>query len=50
MSVVASQSAIQVLPDFEHADHERRCPPVAEYLAGTVVVMNICATVLSLMV
>ncbi len=50
MSVVTSQSAIQVLPDLEHTDHERRCPPVAECLAGAVVVMNIFASVLSLMV
>jgi hypothetical protein len=50
MTVKASQSAIQVLPDLGHTDLERRCPPVAEYLAGVVVVMNICATVLSMMV
>jgi hypothetical protein len=50
MTIKASQSAIQALPDLGHTDLERRCPPIAEYLAGVVVVMNICATVLSMMV
>jgi hypothetical protein len=44
-----TQSAVQALPRYQAADLETRSPPVALWLAGTVVVMNVCATVLSLM-
>jgi hypothetical protein len=44
MTVQNQQSVVPALPDLE-----RRNPPAALYLAGTVVVMNVCATVLSLM-
>ena len=49
MTLRDTQSAIQALPHFQAADLETRSPPVALWLAGTVVVMNVCATVLSLM-
>ncbi|QRM29153.1 hypothetical protein [Microvirga sp. VF16] len=38
----------EALPNRPDIDLEP-CPPVAEYLAATVVVMNVCATVLSLL-
>ena len=41
--------AVQSLPLFEASDIETRSQPVALWLAGTVVVMNGCATILSLM-
>ena len=44
MAVRDTQSAVPALPDLE-----RGRSPVSLYLAGTVVVMNVCATVLSLM-
>jgi hypothetical protein len=49
MTVRAKQSVVQDLSDLEYIDLEERNPPVSLYLAGTVVVMNVCATVLSLM-
>ncbi len=49
MTVRAKQSVVQDLSDLEYLDLEARNPPVSLYLAGTVVVMNVCATVLSLM-
>jgi hypothetical protein len=49
MTVINKQSAVQALPDPEYTELERGCPPVSLYLAGTVVVIKICATVLSLM-
>jgi hypothetical protein len=49
MTARATQSAVQALPLFRASDLERHSPPVALWLAGTVVVMNVCATVLSLM-
>jgi hypothetical protein len=48
MTARATQSAILALPDPEHTDLERGWLPVSLCLAGTVVVMNVCATVLSL--
>jgi hypothetical protein len=48
MTTRATQSAVLVLPDPEHTDLERGWPPVSVCLAGTVMVMNVCATVLSL--
>jgi hypothetical protein len=49
MTARATQSAVLALPDLELTAFERRCLPVSLWLAGTVVVMNVCATVLSLM-
>jgi hypothetical protein len=49
MTARATQSAVLALPDLEHTAFERRYPPVSLWLAGTIVVMNVCATVLSLM-
>lgn len=49
MTVVNKQSAVQALPSPEYTELEQGCPPVSLYLAGTVVVLNVCATVLSLM-
>jgi hypothetical protein len=48
MTARATQSAVLALPDLDHTAFERRWPPVSLWLAGTVVVMNVCATVLSL--
>ena len=48
MTTRATQSAVLALPDPEHTDLERGWPPVSVCLAGTVMVMNVCATVLSL--
>jgi hypothetical protein len=50
MTVSPMQSAAQASSYFEDTDLERRYPPVFLWLAGTVLVMNICATVVSLMV
>ena len=49
MTARAKQSVVQDLSDLEYIDLEARNPPVALYLAGIVVVLNVCATVLSLM-
>jgi hypothetical protein len=45
MTIKATQPAIPALLELE-----RRYPSIPLCLAGTVVVMNVCATVLSLMV
>ena len=44
MAVKDTQPAASALPNLE-----RGRLPLSLYLAGTVVVMNVCATVLSLM-
>jgi len=49
MTVSSTQSAVQALSHFEGSSLERCYPPVFLWLAGTVLVMNVCATVLSLM-
>ena len=48
MTARDTQSADQALPLFQASELERRSPPVVLWLAGTVVAMNVCATVLSL--
>jgi 2-keto-4-pentenoate hydratase/2-oxohepta-3-ene-1,7-dioic acid hydratase in catechol pathway len=50
MTARDTQATVQALPLFQASDLEGRSQPVAVYLAGTVMVMNVCATVLSLMV
>jgi hypothetical protein len=49
MTARATQSAVQALPLFQASDLERHSRPVALWVAETVVAMNICATILSLM-
>ncbi len=44
-----TSKASRALSRRKRPNLERRHPPVPVYLAGTVVVMNVCATVLSLM-
>jgi hypothetical protein len=49
MTIRGRKLANEALPDLGHTDLEPRCLPVSLWLAGTVVAMNVCATVLSLM-
>jgi hypothetical protein len=49
MTMRGRELSNQSRPDLAARDREPRSP-VAVYLVGTVVVMNVCATVLSLMV
>jgi hypothetical protein len=50
MTVSNTHGASQALPYSEdHRCLERHHPPASLLLTGTVVVMNVCATVLSLM-
>jgi hypothetical protein len=44
-----TRKATRTSPHIENAESERHQAPVSLYLAGTVVVMNVCVTVLSLM-
>jgi hypothetical protein len=50
MTVQFSHAAAEALSHGSDADIEPRRTPVALYLAGAVVVMNVCATMLSLLV
>lgn len=47
MTMRGNEFSIEALPDLADLDPEPRAP-VALYLAGTVALMNVCATVLSL--
>ena len=49
MTARATRPDVQSLSLFQAPDLETCSPPVALWLAGTVVAMNVCATVLSLM-
>ena len=49
MTFDSMHSADLCLPDRADSDLELYRPPVALWLAGTMVVLNVCATVLSLM-
>ena len=50
MTVCNTHHSIQALPYSEdNRDLDRGYPPVSLLLGGTVLVMNVCATVLSLM-
>ncbi|QRM36184.1 hypothetical protein [Microvirga sp. VF16] len=48
MTTTGRRLSNEAVPNLADIDPEP-CPPVAEYLAGIVMVMNICATVLSLL-
>jgi|UPI0004B50273 hypothetical protein len=48
MTMRGKKLSNKALPDLADVDLEPRSP-IALYLAGTVVVMNVCAIVLSLM-
>jgi hypothetical protein len=48
MTMRGTELSNEAFPDWASVDVAPRSP-VAVYLAGTVVVMNVCATVLSLM-
>jgi hypothetical protein len=49
MTMRGTEPSNEAFPDLANMDLAPRSP-VAVYLVGTVVVMNVCATVLSLMV
>jgi hypothetical protein len=49
MTMRGTEPSNEAFPDLANIDLAPRSP-VAVYLVGTVVVMNVCATVLSLMV
>jgi hypothetical protein len=49
MTMRGTELSNEAFPDLANIDLAPRSP-VAVYLVGTVVVMNVCATVLSLMV
>jgi hypothetical protein len=48
MTMRGTELSNEAFPDLTNIDLAPRSP-VAVYLAGTVMVMNVCATVLSLM-